>query len=141
MPSKHFLLLLRITANNLNGHLLAFLCNINCFVIILNGCNPTNVYKILGRDANWSSHLSDSFKNIHSQDNRILLVEHTIRYNLKYTRKDCFISSLPPLFLLDIFNISLELIKEVINDISHKDLNTNFLCIFPCLWCHLNIKS
>lgn len=55
MPAKHLLLLLWVATNYLNGHFLALLCIINWLVVILNGCNSTNINKLLLRYTNWSS--------------------------------------------------------------------------------------
>ena len=60
-------------------------------------------------------YLHNPFKNINSQDNWILIVERALGLNLKNTRKDCFISCFPFLFLLEIIGLSLKLIKKMID--------------------------
>ena len=60
-------------------------------------------------------YLHNPFKNINSQDNWILIVERALGLNLKNTRKDYFISCFPLLFLIEIIDMSLKLIKQVID--------------------------
>ena len=60
-------------------------------------------------------YLHNPFKNINAQANWIFIVERALGQNLKNTRKDYFINCFPLLFLLEIIDMSLKLIKQVID--------------------------
>lgn len=115
--------------------------NVNGLFVELDRFNYTDSQVIFFRDSQRSSYLEHTSCHGDTDNNRVSTIEYSIFNNFKRAWEDGIATTAFLSFILALFDVSSEVIKQVIDNLGSKDLDTLVLSELLGVRCDTHVEG